>query len=544
MLVVALVAAMSLQEQKPKEPEPPPPFGADEVRAAAKVVGLPLTDSELELMLPGVIDNLRAFERMRARPLDNSVPMALVFDPLAPLMRAPAAPEPAKKSAWTLPEGVRRPERLEDLAYADIPTLAALVRSRAVTCEELANMYLARLERLDAKLHCVVTLTRDRALEQARALDQELAGGHWRGPLHGIPYGAKDLLAARGAPTTWGAEPYQDQVLDLDAAVIERLDAAGAVLIAKLSLGALAWGDVSFGGRTRNPWKPDVGSSGSSAGSSAASEAGGVAFAIGSETWGSIVSPAERCGTSALRPTFGRVSRHGAMALSWSLDKLGPICRSAQDAAIVFGAIEGRDPRDPSTLNAPPARRAGEPIKRVGMLPEAAGKNARYAAFLEELKGMGLELAPVALPDYPVGDMMVLLSCEAACAFDELTRSGRDDLLGRQIAQAWPNVFRESQLIPAVEYVRANRLRTLLMRDMEGVFQGVDAFVAPSMEGDLLATTNLTGHPTVVVPYAFKENGTPTSVSFVGALGEDERLLALAARWQAGTDWHKRHPPE
>lgn len=543
MLALALALAMHPQDEEPQDAPFPKdaPFGVEDVRVTGKVVGLELTQPELELMLDGVIDNLRSFERMRARSLANGVPMALVFDPLAALGRAPEADARAPRT-WPVAEGGQRPEHLEDLAYASIPALAGLIRSRAVSCEELSTMYLARLERLDGELHCVVSLTRERALARARELDRELAEGHWRGPLHGIPYGAKDLLAARGAPTTFGAEPYRDQVLDFDAAVVERLDQAGAVLVAKLSLGALAWGDVWFGGMTRNPWKKEQGSSGSSAGPAAATAAGGVPFAIGSETWGSIVSPAERCGSSALRPTFGRVSRYGAMSLAWSLDKLGPICRSVEDAAIVFDAIAGRDARDPSTLCAPGARRADAPVKRVGVFSAVAKENARYAAFLEELKALDVELVPIELPAYPAADMMILLSCEAACAFDDLTRSGRDDELGRQVAQAWPNVFRQAQLVPAVEYIRANRLRVLLLQDLEAVLAGIDVFVYPSLATEALTITNLTGHPTVVVPYAFGEDGKPTSVSFSGGLGEDERVLAFAQRWQARTQWHLRHP--
>jgi Asp-tRNA(Asn)/Glu-tRNA(Gln) amidotransferase A subunit family amidase len=405
-------------------------------------------------------------------------------------------------------------------------------------------MYMARLRRIDETLHCVITMTEDRAIAQAKALDAELAEGFWRGPLHGIPWGAKDLLATAGARTTWGATPFEDQVINLDAAVVERLDEAGAVLIAKLSLGALAWGDVWFGGMTRNPWNPEQGSSGSSAGPAAASVAGGVAFALGSETWGSIVSPSERCGNSSLRPTFGRVSRHGAMALSWSLDKIGPLCRSVQDAAMVFDAIAGADGRDPSTIHDAGPRRADQPVRRVGFF-EDLSENELYKAFLDQVAALGVELVPISLPDYPVLAMMTILNCEAACAFDDLTRSGRDDELVRQIEMAWPNVFRQAQLVPAVEYLRANRLRHELMQDMAQAIADVDLYVHPSLATSSLTLTNLTGHPTVVAPYGFSEEDgveTPTTVSFTGHLHEDERLLAFAARWQASTDHHLRHP--
>lgn len=541
MQALALLLAMTLQDA-PQEDERP--FGVDDVRTAGEVVGLPLDDDELELMLDGVIRNLRSFERMREYPLDNSVPPALIFDPWIA-----REPEPVKRlgtgQAWAhaaLDAPVKRPAELEALAFADLATLAALIRSRQVSCVELTTMYLERLRRIDETLHCVVTFTEERALARAKALDAELDLGNWRGPLHGIPWGAKDLLTVDGYRTTWGAKPFEEQVLEGDAAVVEALDEAGAVLIAKLTLGALAWGDVWFDGKTRNPWNPEQGSSGSSAGSSSATAAGGVAFSIGSETWGSIVSPSERCGNSSLRPTFGRVSRHGAMALSWSLDKLGPICRSAQDAALVLEVIAGADPRDPSTLHHTAGRNAGKRVRRVGFFAEVAGENERYAAFLDELKELEIQLVPFQLPEYPVGDMMVLLNCEAASAFDELTRSGRDDELTRQVEMAWPNVFRHAQLVPAVEYLRANRLRVRLMRDMATAMEEVDVYVHPSFATDGLTATNLTGHPSVVLPYDFRENGTPTSITFTGQLYEDERLLRFAHSWQESTEHHLRHP--
>jgi Asp-tRNA(Asn)/Glu-tRNA(Gln) amidotransferase A subunit family amidase len=554
MLVPALLLAMTLQEDTPATP-PPPPFTTEDLHAAARVVGTPFTDAEVEQMLNGTADNLKRFERMRARPLDNAVPPALLFEPWALLGRAPAPDTAAAATsqaralalddrALALDVSVARPTDLEELAFAEIPALASLIRTRKVSCVELTEMYLARLARLDATLGCVIALLPERALAQARALDAELAAGKYRGPLHGIPWGAKDLLSVRGARTTWGAKPYAEQVLDLDAAVVERLDAAGAVLIAKLSLGALAWGDVWFGGTTRNPWKPEQGSSGSSAGPAAATAAGGVAFAIGSETWGSIVTPSARCGNSSLRPTFGRVSRHGAMALAWSLDKLGPMARSLADAGLVFDAVQGADARDFATLRGARALRADEPVKRVGILAEAAERGGSYRAFLDEIAALGVELVPIELPDYPVNEMMLLLNCEAACAFDELTRSGRDDELVRQVEWAWPNVFRQAQLVPAVEYLRANRLRTLLAREFDAALAGVDAIAHPTTGNDLVTITNLTGHPMVVAPFAFRDDGTPRSVCFTGHLDEDERLVRFAAGWQRSTAYHLRHPAE
>ncbi len=511
----------------------------DDLRAAGRVAGVELTDAELELMRGDVLRTLAGFERMRALPLENGDLPALGFSALVPGVESRAKPLAAR--AVELPD-VERPADLERLAFADIPTLASLIKSRKVSCVELTELFLARLERLDGTLHCVITLTPERARAQAAALDAELERGEWRGLLHGIPWGAKDLLAVRGYPTTWGAKPYAQQVLDLDATVVERLDAAGAVLIAKLTLGALAMGDVWFGETTRNPWKPEDGSSGSSAGSASATAAGALPFALGTETLGSIVSPATRCGATGLRPTFGRVSRHGAMALSWSMDKLGPLTRSARDAALVFAAIEGPDGRDPSVSAAPFSWNGGVDVEGwVVGYPRGAFDQRPSKHVLAELEALGVELRPLDLPRYPVGDMRLILSAEAATLFDELTRSGRDEELVRQSSDAWPNIFRSARLIPAVEYLRAQRLRTQLMRDMHAALADVDLVVHPSFDG-LLVSTNLTGHPTLVAPAGFRDDGTPYSISFTGQLFDDARLCAFVWQWQLLTGVHERHP--
>jgi len=513
------------------------------VRDAGRVIGIELTDTELELMLEDVAQNLRGYAALRARSLDNGVVPALSFSPFLPgIEHRAVALAPAKLE---LPR-VERPASLEELVFADIVTLAALVRARKVSCVELTELFLARLERLDATLHCVITFTRERALAQAQALDAELAQDHWRGPLHGIPWGAKDLLATRGVRTTWGAEPFAEQVIDLDATVVKKLDEAGAVLIAKLTLGALAMGDVWHGGMTRNPWNPEQGSSGSSAGPASATAAGGVVFAIGTETLGSIVSPSTRCGVSSLRPTFGRVSRHGAMALTWSMDKLGPMCRSARDCALVFDAIRGADGLDPTVRDAPFAWAGAVDVRgwKVGV-PKGAFED-KQDPVLRELAGLGVELVDVELPSFPVREMLIVLHAEAATAFDELTRDGRDDQLARQTRDAWPNDFRVSRLIPAVEYLRAQRLRTQLMLDMDKALAGVVALVHPSYAVNLLQTTNLTGHPTFVAPNGLRENRgkqTPTSISFTGQLDDEARLLALAQAWQAATSYDELRPP-
>ena len=530
--LILLFAAATAAQEADLTPE--------ELRAAGRVAGLEFTDAELKEMVRGATQNLRSYALLRRFPSGNEVPPAPVFRPVGP--RTP--PSGLEDDPPALPEAERPADTL-DLAFADIATLAALVRSRRVSCRELAELSLARLRRLDETLKCVVTLTEERALRQADALDREIAEGRWRGPLHGIPYGAKDLFAVKGYPTTWGAKPYAAQTIDADAAVVERLDAAGAVLVAKLSLGALAMGDVWFGGRTNNPWNVEQGSSGSSAGSAAAVAAGGVAFALGTETLGSIVSPSERCGCTSLRPTFGRVSRHGAMSLSWSMDKVGPLCRSAADAALVFRAIHGADPRDPASVDAPFAVAAPD-VKgwRVGYLEGPGERVPEYRKVLEELKALGVVLVPADLPRYPVAAMRFLLMAEAAAAFDELTRDGLDDRLTRQDPAAWPNQLRTARLIPAVEYIQAQRMRTRLMEDFGKAWDGFDFLVHPSFLGDLLLTTNLTGHPTAVAPAGFRDDGTPYGMSFTGRLLWDDRLLALVAAWQRTTDHHRRRPPQ
>ena len=511
---------------------------------AAKVAGLEFTAEEREMMLAGLQQNLEAYDTLRSINVPNEVPPALHFEPQLPAWSVPMEVGPAR---FNRSPGIERPARLEDVAFWSITDLGELIRSRAVSCVELTRMYLSRLEQHAPTLECAVTVTGERALAQAERLDAELAQGMYRGPLHGIPWGGKDLLAVRGYPTTWGAKPYEDQHIEDDATVVRRLDDAGAVLIAKLTLGALAMGDVWFGGRTRNPWDLEQGSSGSSAGSASATVAGLVGFAIGTETLGSIVSPATRCGATGLRPTFGRVSRAGAMALSWSMDKIGPICRTVEDCAIVLDAIHGADGRDPTAKTYPFSWDGGDGLEglRVGYLADAFsddGATALDAQALTDLRALGVEPVPVTLPDqFPTSALLIILNAEAGAAFDELTRSGRDDLLVRQVEGAWPNSFRTARLIPAVEYLQANRVRTMLMQAVHAALEGVDVFITPSFGGNVLVTTNLTGHPTVVLPSGFREDGTPASISFVGQLWADGEALAVAKAYQDSTRHHLKH---
>lgn len=539
-MLFPLVALLALQDSPPTRT-----LGPTEVRVGAELIGLELEEAEVELMTRGVLERIAQYRRLQAIRLDEAVFPALVFDPLLPgVERRARALEP---TPVVLPE-LERPADLEELAYASIPELAGLLRSRRVSCVELTDLALARLVRLDEELRCVVTLLEERALAQAEALDRELDAGRWRGLLHGIPYGAKDLFAAKGGPTTYGAAPYAQQVIDEDASVIRRLEEAGAVLVAKLSLGELAMGDVWFGGTTKNPWKLNQGSSGSSAGSAAATAAGCVAFALGTETLGSIVSPAARCGNSALRPTFGAVPRGGAMALAWSMDKVGPLARSLLDAAIVFEAIRGPDGIDPAARASDFALSGPVSVKgwRVGYFRSLVEGGARpapgYAQVLDDLRALEVELVPIELPDFPAADLLLILEAEAAAAFDEITRDGRDAELARQSADAWPNLFRTARLVPAVEYIRANRLRTELCRAMDRVLAEVELYVHPSHAGASLAITNLTGHPCAIAPCGFREDGTPYSICFTGQLHGESRLMAFAQTWQASTGHHRRHP--
>ena len=516
-----------------------------DIKAAERIAGLSFTAGERKMMLRGLENSLSSYQELRRIDLPNSVPPALLFNP-QPFLE----PRPFTPLAIDLPADpeLSVPENPDELAFYPVTALARLVREKKISSLQLTGLYIDRLKKYGPELQCVITLTEDLALEQARRADAEIAAGRYRGPLHGIPWGAKDLLATKGIKTTWGAMPYKDQVIQENATVVERLEEAGAVLVAKLSMGALAMGDVWYEGRTRSPWNLEEGSSGSSAGSAAATAAGLVGFAIGTETLGSIVSPSTRCGVTGLRPTFGRVSRHGAMALSWSMDKIGPICRSAEDCALVFNAIYGPDGKDATVLSWPFEWDADLALTdlRIGYLKEAFEADSRdkenNQAVLEVFQKLGVDLIPVELPDMPVGAMRFVLSAEAAAAFDDLTRSDRDDLLVRQTAGSWPNSFRRARLIPAVEYIQANRARSLLMERMAELTRDIDVYLAPNRGSSNLLITNLTGHPTVVVPNGFNSRGSPTSISFVGALMGEAEVLRVAKAYQDATDFHRTHP--
>jgi Asp-tRNA(Asn)/Glu-tRNA(Gln) amidotransferase A subunit family amidase len=527
-----------------KEPDVADAVDAKMIQLAGRVIGLEFTAAEAELMTYAVNLNFANYETIHETELGNAPIPAFHFDPRLPSYAGPRGlprREPSRVE-------VTRPSCLEELAFYPVFALAELVRTRAVKSVELTGIYLNRLKNLGPQLSCVATLTEDLAWQQAERADAELSAGRYRGPLHGIPYGLKDLFATRDYPTSWGAPPYRGQMLDADATVVTRLAEAGAVLVAKLSMGSLAWDDVWYGGKTKNPWDLTKGSSGSSAGSGAATAAGLVAFAIGTETNGSIISPSRACGVSGLRPTFGRVSRHGGMTLSWTLDKVGPMCRTVEDCALVFDAIRGPDEHDPTVVN---ASFAWEPevdmaSLRIGYIErdfDVEGEAAeRNKSTLEALKAMGATLVPIALPEFPLNALQMILYTEAAAAFDELTRNNRDDLLIRQEEKYWANQLRVARLVPAVEYIQVQRIRRRLIEAMAALMQTIDLYVAPA-EGDNVWVTNLSGHPAVTMLNGFLSTGLPTSISLVGQLDDEARLLAVAKQYQMQTSYHKQIPP-
>ncbi len=529
------------------------------IACAEEIAGLKFDDAERDMMLDGLKLQEARLEALHKIPLNNSVVPAIIFNP-RPAKANTVASLRGKmtRSRVTVPN---RPANLDDLAFEPVTVLSEMIRRRIITPTELTKMYLARLKKYDPQLLAVISLTEDRALAQAGILDAEIAHGKYRGPLHGIPWGAKDLLSVKGYKTTWGAGPYRNQTINEDATVVQRLDAAGAVLVAKLTLGELAQGDVWFGGMTRNPWKLDQGSSGSSAGPAATTAAGLVGFAIGSETLGSISSPSTRVGVSGLRPTFGRVPRTGAMALSWTMDKLGPLCRSAEDCAIVLDAIYGPDGLDPTVASEPFHWDASIDIRklRIGYFKSAFdlpvtdpkdekrtlhGTKAFDDAALAVLRKMGAKLIPVEVPDVPYDPMRIILTAEAAAAFDELTRTDRDKELVQQAKFDWANTFRTARFIPAVDYINANRVRTIAIAKWDELFKTVDVIVSPTNAANLaqLVATNLTGQPALILPNGFREDGTPVSLTFLAGLYQEASLVAVASAYQKATNFHLKHP--
>jgi Asp-tRNA(Asn)/Glu-tRNA(Gln) amidotransferase A subunit family amidase len=507
---------------------------------------LAFSNAEHDSLIGNLENFQKSYEALHAVSINNAVAPALHFNPL------PQGFEINNKQLpidFGIDTRVTLPENKAELAFYPVYKLAGLIQSKKISSVELTQLFIDRLKTYADTLQCMITLMEDEAMKAARKADQELASGKYRGPLHGIPYGVKDLLAVEGTLTTWGAMPFKDQEINETATVVKKLNDAGAVLLAKFTLGALAMGDIWYGGVTKNPWNLEQGSSGSSAGSASATAAGLIPFAIGTETLGSIVSPSTRCGTTGLRPTFGRVSRHGAMALSWSMDKIGPICRNAWDAAIVFDAIRGEDGFDKTIRNAAFNYSTQSDIKKlkVGYVKkyfEADYPNKEFDNnTLEVLRTLGVELNEVEMPEeLPVRAMLIILQSEAAAAFDELTRSGRDSLLVNQRKNAWPNSFRASRFIPAVEYINANRVRQMLIEAYHEKLKEYDVIITPSYGGSQLLITNLTGHPCVVMPNGFNVNGSPVSVSFLGKLFGEAAVLQLARAYQQATDFEDQHP--
>jgi Asp-tRNA(Asn)/Glu-tRNA(Gln) amidotransferase A subunit family amidase len=515
------------------------------VKEAQKIIGVDFSNAEADSMLENLEGRRKNYAELRKLRIPNSVSPSLNFNPL------PVAYQyPDKENNFKIAKAavVKLLPGNENLAFCTIVQLAELIRTKQISSVKLTQYFIERIKKYNPILLNTIIVTEERAMKQARQADSEIAAGKYRGILHGIPFGVKDLLATRDYKTTWGSVAYKDQAIDIDATVITRLEKAGAVMIAKLTLGELAMGDVWFGGKTKNPWNIVRGSSGSSAGSASAVAAGCLPFAIGSETLGSIVSPSTECGTTGLRPTFGRISKHGAMALSWSMDKLGPITRSAEDCAIVFNTIQGADGYDLSVISAPfsyisPSEENLRGI-RIGYIKSEFDRkytnSANDSITLKKLIQMGAEMIPFELPVLPYNDMLVVLSAEAGAAFQELALTNRDDLLVNQNKSAWPNSFRTSQFIPAVEYIQANRARRMLIEQLNQKMKSIDVFIAPSF-GQNLRATNLSGHPCVVLPNGFR-NGLPGSITFTGQLFGEGKLLKVAQIYQNATGFDDKHP--
>jgi Asp-tRNA(Asn)/Glu-tRNA(Gln) amidotransferase A subunit family amidase len=520
-LVGAAVAGT--QQQKPGEPPAgtPPAFGTGPAvgpevspgtfAEAEKVVQAEMSPADRETAASSWRGNMAALYERRAGPhkvtIEAEVAPYSHWDPILPGQKRGPERERFVRSSR---EAGALPGRDEDIAFASVTQLSRWIETRKITSERLTKIYLERLGRFNGKLRCVITLTPDLALAQAKKADAEIAAGKYRGPLQGIPWGAKDLLDTAGIPTTWGAEPFRDRVPAKDAAVVKRLHDAGAVLVAKLSLGALALNDIWFGGQTMNPWLLEEGSSGSSAGPGAATAAGLVGFAIGSETGGSIVGPSMRCGLTGLRPTYGRVARTGAMTLCWSLDKLGPMTRSVEDAMLVLQAISGPDAGDVSSVNSRLDFDAGASAKglRVGYFPgwmkESPATDVDRRA-LGTLREVGMIPVEVSIPDWPYDSLNLILFAEGAAAFEEITLNHAVDQLRVQTYDAWPNIFRQSRFLSAVDFVQADRLRRKVANEMARVFSRVDLLLVPSLRDEMLTITNFTGHPSLTIRAGFVE---------------------------------------
>jgi Asp-tRNA(Asn)/Glu-tRNA(Gln) amidotransferase A subunit family amidase len=513
---------------------------------AEKMLDLRFTAPKRDSLQTGLTDKLHTYQWMHSSNLPNDLPLSLWFDPLLPGMKLN---QQQARIDWPIPDSFDLPANPRDLAFCSLLQLASLIRHKKISSVDLTLFYLDRLKKYGDRLHCVIELTEELAMAQARRADADLARGIYRSPLQGIPYGIKDLFAVKGTHTTWGSPPFRDQLIDRTCFVAQQLERAGAVLVAKLSLGELAMDDRWFGGLTRNPWNPDLGSGGSSAGSAAATAAGLVPFAIGTETYGSIVDPSSRCGATGFRPSYGSIARTGAMTLAWSSDKIGPICRSAQDAALVFSLIHGADGVDASSRTVAfnfqekmniHSLRVAYARNYIDSLAEGSPEKKTLA----RLRELGARIVPIDFPNDLHGDQILslIIFAEGAAAFDPLTRSNRDDEMVQQNKDRWPNTFRLARFIPAVEYINACRMRYRIMQQIAPLFQQYDIIIAPPETGDQLAITNLTGNPSVTLPNGFTREGLPTAISFIGRLYDDGELLAFAKQYQDATPFHLRHP--
>ncbi len=538
-LTAAAPATAGAALQDPSQ-QPLSDITLDDLKAVERVVGVSFTDEERQQILRNVQGFKRGYESVRGLDIKNAQPPAVTFKPIG---RQPEESKSVSVQHRDMPDITKLGS--DDLAFMTVAELSQLVKQKKVSPVELTDLALSRLDAFGTKLLNVVTVTRETALTQAKQAEKEIMSGDYRGPLHGIPYALKDLFAVRGYPTTWGSGPHKEQVFDYDCAVFEKLTTAGAVCCAKTSMGSLAQGDVWYAGRTKNPWNPEQGSSGSSAGSSSCMAAGLVPFTIGTETQGSIVSPSARCRVTGLRPTFGRVSRFGAMTLSWSMDKAGPICRTAEDCMLVLAAIQGSDPRDPGTVDRPllwstdvdiAALKIG--VLQTGQTPVDYDAAGEFDDHVKLLKGMGAKLKNVAFTQMPAG-VSIDLAVESAAAFDDFTRGDAIDGLTNS---SWPQTFRSHRYVPAVEYLQALRARTEVMRKFEEEFADFDLILAPGTGGFLLLNTNRTGHPQVYVPNGANAQGNGVGFSLFGRLFDEATICKLAWRIQQETGYYKLRP--
>lgn len=518
---------------------------------AQKLIGIEFADERIDTLHEYLERNLAGYDSLRHYEIPHQTFPAILFDPHPLGFQKPDLPD---SIVVEMPSEVALPDDLNDIAYYSIPQLSALLKSGRLTSVQLTELYLERLKKYNPTLECVISITEALAMKQARKMDEELANGTSRGLLHGIPYGTKDLMSVAGYRTTWGAKPYKFQEIDHTATVIRKLEDAGAVLVAKLTSGALARGDVWFDGKTKNPWDTLQGASGSSAGSGSATAAGLVGFSLGTETLGSITSPSNRNGVTGLRPTYGRVSRDGVMSLSWSMDKVGPICRSAQDCAIVFDAIRGKDELDKTTYHAEAGFDYRADLDLTELKVAYLSKEIRedttmvkdhIMRALAVLDSLGIQRDSIALPsDYPFDAYDIILRAESGAMFDELVRSGRVDMMVQQSGRSRANSLRQSRFIPAVEYLQANRSRNLLIEEINELFKDYDVIISPTFGGKQLQITNLTGHPVITIPTGFDEKGHPTSMTFVGNLYHEGVITSLAHLFQKATDFHLQKPSD